>query len=76
MYAHLTAESLTDLLLTVPGYTPGAVALLDTTDPDPDALVDATLELIAYTDACKTAASRLLRLSPVPLNIPIPGFIL
>jgi hypothetical protein len=41
-----------------------------------EALRDAVLELMAYTDACARSLHRLRDLSPVPLNCPLVEWVL
>ena len=57
--------------LTLFGGDPSAQAGWFPTSLPQDAVVQATLELIAYGTRCATAAHRLSGLRPVPLPVPI-----
>jgi hypothetical protein len=71
MYADLTCDRLAEILSGVPAAALRGVALLEgqkrqeLSNPE---LVEATVELIAYTGACDAARRRLADLHPVPLT--------
>ena len=41
-----------------------------------DTLREAVVEMVAYTESCQSAARRLRDLTPIPLTIPIPEYVL
>jgi hypothetical protein len=64
----MTLPLLRDLLAGVPAFVPQGVGLLSDPTPNPLAVVDATLELIRYTEACRRTTYRLRDLTPQPLH--------
>jgi hypothetical protein len=63
----MDADNLCQILAGVPAFVPQGVGLLSDPTPNPTAIVDATLELIHYTQACRRAAYHLRDLVPQPL---------
>jgi hypothetical protein len=64
----MTLPLLRDLLAGVPAFVPQGVELPSDPTPNPLAVVDATLEFIRYTEACRRTAYRLHDLPAQPLN--------
>jgi hypothetical protein len=78
----MSANDLRDVLLELPELTLIGTALLEAStgffpvDVPRDTLREAVVEMVAYTESCQSAARRLRDLTPIPLTVSIPEYIL
>ena len=78
----MTADDLRDVFLGLPELTLIGTALLEAStgffpvDVPRDTLREAVVEMVAYTESCQSAARRLRDLTPIPLTVEIPEYVL